>query len=87
MLRTVQCYLWDKLSAMKLDELKVSLAKQILGSESEDQLRTVDEVLDPPAQFKLSAAQKAELDRDFANNTAGKGKNHTWAEVKARVRP
>jgi len=71
---------------MKLNELKVNLAKQILESESEDQLRTVDELLNPPAQFKLSAAQKAELDRDFADYKAGKGENHTWAEVKARVR-
>ena len=71
---------------MKLTELKVSLAKQILESENEDQLRTVDELLNPPEQFKLSAAQKAELDRDFEDYKAGKGKNHTWADVKAHVR-
>ncbi|MBL0129657.1 MAG: hypothetical protein IPP83_19885 [Flavobacteriales bacterium] len=71
---------------MKLTELKVSLAKQILESESEDELRTVDLLLNPPAVFKLSAAQKAELDRDFADHQAGKGKNHSWAEVKAHVR-
>ncbi|HRH68070.1 MAG TPA: hypothetical protein PLB89_01055 [Flavobacteriales bacterium] len=71
---------------MKLNDLKVSLAKQILESENESELRSVDEVLNPPAHFKLSAAQKAELDRDFADYKAGKGKNHTWAEVKAHVR-
>jgi len=71
---------------MKLNELKVSLARQILESENEDQLRTVDELLNPPAPFKLSASQKAELDRDFIDYKAGKGKNHSWAEVKAHVR-
>lgn len=71
---------------MKLTELKVTLAKQILESENEDQLRTVAELLDPPAPFKLSTAQKAELDRDFADYKAGKGKNHSWADVKAHVR-
>lgn len=71
---------------MKLNELKVSLAKQILESQNEEELRTVDELLNPPAQFKLSAAQKAELDRDFADYKSGKGKNYSWAEVKSHVR-
>ncbi len=71
---------------MKLNELKVTLAKQILESESEDLLRSVDEILNPRAQYKLSAAQKAELDRDFADYQAGNGNNHTWDEVKAHAR-
>ncbi|HQV51291.1 MAG: hypothetical protein IPI00_15885 [Flavobacteriales bacterium] len=71
---------------MKLNELKVTLAKQILESDNEEQLRSVDQVLNPPAKFKLTAAQKAELDSDFADYKAAKGKNHTWNEVKAHVR-
>lgn len=71
---------------MKLNELKVTLAKQILESESESELRSVDMVLNQGVNFELSAKQKAELERDFADYKAGKGKNRTWAEVKARVR-
>ncbi|MFZ1693842.1 MAG: addiction module protein [Flavobacteriales bacterium] len=71
---------------MKLNELKVELAKQILASEDEEQLQTVDQLLNPSDQFKLSAAQKAELDRDFKDYKAGKGANYTWAEVKSHVR-
>lgn len=70
---------------MKLNELKVTLAKQIIESEDEGELRIVDDVLNPTHDFKLTAAQKAELDRDFADYKAGKGKNYTWAEVKAHA--
>jgi putative addiction module component (TIGR02574 family) len=70
---------------MKLTKLKVTLAKQILESENEAELRSVDELLNA-RQLKLTAEQKAELDQDFADYKAGKGKNYTWAEVKAHAR-
>lgn len=69
---------------MKLNELKVTLAKQIRESQNEEELRSVDDFLNA-RQLKLTAAQKAELDRDFADYKAGKGKNFTWAEVKAHA--
>ena len=70
---------------MKLNELKVTLAEQILESQDEEELRSVDEFLNA-RRVKLTAAQKAELDQDFADYKAGKGMNYTWAEVKAHVR-
>lgn len=71
---------------MKLSELKVELAKRILESQDEEQLQTVGQLLNPSDQFKLSAAQKAELNRDFKDYKAGKGASCTWAEVKSHVR-
>jgi len=71
---------------MKLNELKVTLAKQILESENEEELRLVEGLLKPTARLRLTAAEKAELDKDYADYKAGKGKNYTWAEAKAHVR-
>lgn len=70
----------------RLSELKLSLAKRILDSEDEEQLRTVDQLLGAKDAFRLSAAEKAELDADFAEFKAGKGKVYTWDEVKADAR-
>ncbi|QQR87888.1 MAG: hypothetical protein IPJ76_06595 [Flavobacteriales bacterium] len=71
---------------MKLNELKLALVQQILNSEDADELRTVDEVLNHGTVFKLSAKEKAELDKDFAAYRSGKGRNSSWAEVKAYAR-
>lgn len=71
---------------MKISDLKVSLAKRILDSNDEAQLRAVDSILSDSVSFQLSDEQKAELDRDFADYTAGVGSDHSWAEVKAHAR-
>ena len=79
-------YIWATARSMKLNELKISLVQQILHSEDADELRTVDELLNHGAPFELSAKEKAELDKDFADYKAGKGRNYTWNEVKAHAR-
>ena len=79
-------YIWATALSMKLNELKIALVQQILHSEDADELRTVDELLNHGAPFELSAKEKAELDKDFADYKAGKGRNYTWNEVKAHAR-
>lgn len=69
-----------------LSELKLSLAKRILDCENEDQLRTVDQLLDDKGTFKLNAKQNAELDTDFADFKNGKGMNYSWGAVKAHAK-
>jgi len=71
---------------MKLDELKVSLAKQILASESESELRSVDLVLNQAVNFQLSDEQKAQLDLSHARYLRGEGKSYTSAQMVQRVR-
>lgn len=71
---------------MKLNELKVALAQQILNSDDEKELRTVEEVLNNDVPFRLSVREKADLDRDLAAHKAGKGRTYTWKEVKAHAR-
>lgn len=69
-----------------LTELKQALAKRILDCDDEDQLRTVDQLMGGEGSFTLTSAQRLELDADFADFVKGKGKNYTWAEVKAHAR-
>ena len=71
---------------MKLDELKVSLAKQILESESESELRSVDLVLNQAVNFELSAEQKAQLDASHSRYLRGEGKSYTSAQMVRKVR-
>lgn len=71
---------------MKFNELKVALAQQILNSDDEKELRTVEEVLNSDVPFRLNAREKAELDRDLADHKVGKGRNYSWKEVKAYAR-
>ena len=71
---------------MKITELKVTLAKQILESESESQLRSVDLIMNHGARFELSNEQKAALDVDRASYLRGEGKNYTPAQMKMRAR-
>ncbi|MBK7554847.1 MAG: hypothetical protein IPI55_09640 [Flavobacteriales bacterium] len=58
---------------MKLNELKIALVRQILHSEDADELRTVDGLLNHGAPFELSAKEKAELDKDFADYKGRQG--------------
>ena len=69
---------------MKLNALKVALAKRILEQDNEATLRIVEDVLG--GDIQLSAAQKAELDRDWEAYKAGEGRNKTWNEEKAAAR-
>lgn len=71
---------------MKLNELKVSLAKQILESESGSELRSVDMVLNQGVNFELSAEQKAQLDASHARYLRGEGNSYTSAQMVRRVR-
>jgi len=71
---------------MKLNELKVSLAKQILESDSEEQLRSVDMVLNQGVNFELTDKQKAELDASHSRYLRGEGMSYTTAQMIRRVR-
>lgn len=71
---------------MKLNELKVSLAKQILESDSEEQLRSVEQVMNQGVNFELSDEQKAELDASHSRYLRGEGKSFTSAQMLRRVR-
>lgn len=71
---------------MKLNELKVTLAKQILESEIETELRSVDMLLNQGVNFELSAEQKAQLDSAHSRYLRGEGKSYTSAEMVRRVR-
>ncbi len=70
---------------MKLNELKVSLAKQILESESESELHSVDLVLNQAVNFELSAEQKAQLDASHSRYLRGEGKSYTSAQMLRKV--
>jgi putative addiction module component (TIGR02574 family) len=54
--------------------IRVQLADQIWDSVVEDQ-----------AEFQLTAAQKAELDRRLADDEAAPDLGSTWEEVKQRI--
>lgn len=71
---------------MKLNDLKVSLTQQILQSNDEERLRMVEDILEEREPFRLSARQKAELDKDFADHETGRGEVFTWPQVKAYAR-
>ena len=71
---------------MKITELKVTLAKQILESESESQLRSVDLIMNHGTRFELSDAQKAALDLDCASYLRGEGRNYSPTEMRKRAR-
>ena len=71
---------------MKLNDLKVSLTQQILQSNDEERLRMVEVILEEREPFRLSARQKAELDKDFTAHEQGRGEVFTWAQVKAYAR-
>jgi hypothetical protein len=70
----------------KLTDLKVSLAKRILESEDAGRLQVIDDLLQAKGGVQLSKEERADLDSDFADFQGGKGRNHTWAEVKAYAR-
>lgn len=69
-----------------LTELKLALAKRILDCEDEARLLTVEELMDGPESFTLTAKQRAELDADFEDYVKGKGKNYSWGEVRDHAR-
>ncbi len=71
---------------MKLDELKVTLAKQILASESESELRSIDMVLNQAVNFELSEEQKAQLDASHSRYLKGEGKSFTSDQMVRKVR-
>jgi hypothetical protein len=71
---------------MKLNELKVTLAKQILESENESELLSVDLILNKGFDFELSKEQKAQLDAAHARYLHSEGKSYTSAQMVRRVR-
>ena len=44
-----------------------------------------DSVVEDEAQFELTAAQKAELDRRLANHSKDPTRGSSWREVKERI--
>ena len=71
---------------MNLSELKVALAKQILESQSEAELRSVDLVMNHGMDFKLSSDQRTQLDAAHARFLRGEGQSYTRAQMVRRVR-
>jgi len=84
--RALEVALVQAFCLMKLNELKVTLAKQILESESESELRSVDMVLNQGVNFELSHEQKAQLDASHSRYLRGEGKSYTRAQMLRRVR-
>lgn len=76
-------YLWVM---SKFNDLKVTLAKQILESENESELLSVDLVMNHGVDFSLDATQKAALDEAHARFKRGEGRDYTSAEMVRRVR-
>ena len=73
-------------SMSKFNELKVALAKQILESENESELLSVDLVMNHGVDFSLTAKQKTELDEAHAKFKRGEGHSYSSAQMVRRVR-
>lgn len=71
---------------MKLTELKVALAKQILESDDESELRSVDMVLNQGFSFEMSDDHKAQLDAAHSRYLRGEGKSYSREQMVRRVR-
>ena len=69
----------------KLAEKKVALAAQILLSDDEGLLRSVDELLNGRS-FRLSSEELKDLERMRKRYLAGDGKSSPWPEVEKRLR-
>lgn len=70
----------------KFNELKVALAKQILESENESELLSVDLVMNHGADLLLSPEQKQALDAAHGRFRRGEGRSYSSAEMVRRVR-
>lgn len=70
----------------RLNDLKVTLAKQILESSSEAELRAVDLVMNHDVEFRLSAEHRAALDTAHRRLVQGEGKEYDKAAMVRRVR-
>ena len=69
---------------MKLNELKVSLAKQVLESDSEYTLRSLEMILEQDQI--LTKEQKAQLDAAHERYVRGEGKSFSSAQMVRQVR-
>ena len=69
---------------MKLNELKVSLAKQVLESDSEYTLRSLEMILEQDQ--KLTEEQMVQLDAAHERYVRGEGKNFSSAQMVRQVR-
>lgn len=70
----------------KFNDLKVALAKQILETDNESELLSVDLVMNHGVDFSLGAKQKAALDEGHARFKRGEGRSYGSAEMARRVR-
>jgi hypothetical protein len=70
----------------KAEDRKIALAVRVLSATDNKLIETVEQVLGTDAPFELSERQKAELDSDFADHKAGKGRNYSWNDVKTYAR-
>ncbi|MBP8822672.1 MAG: hypothetical protein KBH07_03405 [Flavobacteriales bacterium] len=69
---------------MKLNELKVSLAKQVLESDSEYTLRSLEMILEQDQS--LTREQMAQLDAAHERYVRGEGTSFTSAQMVRQVR-
>ena len=67
-------------------ERKVALAKRVLDLEDKDMLATVEHLLTSEAPFKLSAKEKADLDKDLDEHMAGKSRTYSLADLRTKLR-
>lgn len=72
--------------AMKLNNLKVSLAHRILRPNDEEWLRMVEDIQEERKPIQLVSRQRSELDKDLLAHEAGQGIVFTWPEVKVHAR-
>lgn len=70
----------------KILERKVALAKRVLDLEDKNLLATVEHLLASEAPFKLSAKEKADLDKDLDEHLAGKSRTYSMADLRTRLR-
>jgi putative addiction module component (TIGR02574 family) len=68
------------------EDRKIALAVRVLNTNDNKLIETVEHMLGTDAPFKLTERQKAELDSDFADHKADKGRNYSWNDVKAYAR-
>jgi len=70
----------------KLASKQVALAKQILETEDEAVLRSVDELLNGGVRFSFTADEIAEFQARLASYSSGSSEGADWATVKRRVK-
>ncbi len=71
---------------MDKKSLKLDLMQKLLLAESDEVLDKVQKLLEKENGFKLTEAQKKELDARKKRHLKGASRSYTWQEVKMRAR-